>query len=189
MSLQRNFRVGGVSITAVVLLFALTPLGVCRIAAAQQVEPEPAETIEEIVVYGHKSLVQLHLELYKAEEAIIDLFNSLNSDDEFDIQCDRGSQTGSHIQKRVCIPNFERDLRGEATREYLSNTRYGMGGAYIHPVLEIKEKHEILRREMEALMVERPELAEAMSKAFDAKQVYDSERQKRCEGRVLLCRK
>ena len=189
MSLQRNFRVGGVSITAVVLLFALTPLGVCRIAAAQQVEPEPAETIEEIVVYGHKSLVQLHLELYKAEEAIIDLFNSLNSDDEFDIQCDRGSQTGSHIQKRVCIPNFERDLRGEATREYLSNTRYGMGGPYIHPVLEIKEKHEILRREMEALMVERPELAEAMSKAFDAKQVYDSERQKRCEGRFLLCRK
>ena len=184
MSLQRNFRVGGVSTTAVVLLFALTPLGMCRIAAAQQVEPEPAETIEEIVVYGHKSLVRLHLELYKAEDAVIDLFNSLNSDDEFDIRCRKEGPTGSKIKERVCKTNYERDLIGKATRQSLLP-----GGVYIHPVLEIKQKDELLRKEMEALMVERPELANAISKASDAKQVYDSERQKRCEGRVLICRK
>jgi hypothetical protein len=184
MSLQRNFRVGGVSTTAVVLLLALTPLGMCRIAAAQQVEPEPAETIEEIVVYGHKSLVRLHRDLYKAEDAVFDLFNSLNSDDEFNIRCRKEAPTGSHIKKRVCKTNYFRDLIREATHEALS-----IGGAYIHPVQEIKRKDELLRKEMEALMVERPELANAISKAFDAKQVYDSERQKRCEGRFLICRK
>ena len=184
MSLQRNFRVGGVSTTAVVLLFALTPLGMCRIAAAQQVEPEPAETIEEIVVYGNKSLVQLHLELYKAEDVAFEVFNSLNSDDEFDIHCYKEAPTGSHIKKRVCKTNYQRDLIGEATRE-----SFLFGGPYIHPVLEIKQKDELMRKEMEALMVERPELLNAVSEAFDAKQVYDSERQKRCEGRVLICRK
>jgi hypothetical protein len=97
MSLQRNFRVGGVSTTAAVLLFALAPLGTCMSAPAQQVEPEPAETIEEIVVYGNKSLVQLRLELYKAEDAVFDLFNSLNSDDEFDVHCYKEAPIGSHI--------------------------------------------------------------------------------------------
>jgi hypothetical protein len=189
MSLQRNFRVGGVSTTVVVLLFALVPLGMCRIVAAQEAEPEPAETIEEIVVYGNKSLVRLRLELYKAEDAVIDLFNSLNSDDEFDIHCRKEAPTGGRIKYRACKTNYVRDLVGAATREALLSAQNGMGGAYLHPVLEIKQKDELMRNEMEALLVERPELQNAFSEASDAKQVYDSERQKRCEGRVLICRK
>jgi len=184
MSLQRNFRVGGVSTTAVVLLFALAPLSMCRIAAAQEGEPEPAETIEEIVVYGYKSIVQLHLELYKAEDAVFDLFNSLNSDDEFDIHCYKEAPTGSHIKERVCKTNYFRELIGEATRHSLL-----IGWPYVHPVAEIKQKDELLRKEMEALVAERPELLNVLSEYSDAKQVYDSERQKRCEGRVFICRK
>ena len=184
MSLQRNFRVGGVSTTAVVLLFALAPLSMCRIAAAQEGEPEPTETIEEIVVYGNKSLVQLRRELYNAEDAVFDLFNSLNSDDEFDIHCYKEAPTGSHIKKRVCKTNFLRELIGEATRQSLI-----MEMPYLHPVAKIKQKDELLRKEMEALVAERPELLNALSEASDAKQVYDSERQKRCEGRFLICRK
>ena len=184
MSLQRNFRVGGVSTTAVVLLFALAPLSMCRIAAAQEGEPEPTETIEEIVVYGKKSLVQLRLKLYKAEEAVIDLFNSLNSDDEFDIHCYKEAPTGSHIKKRVCKTNYLRDLTAEATRQWLL-----IGGMYIHPVAKIRQKNELLRKEMEALVVERPELLNAFSEASDAKQVLDSEHKRRCEGRIFICRK
>jgi hypothetical protein len=184
MSLQRNFRVGGVSTTAVVLLFALAPLSMCRIAAAQEGEPEPTETIEEIVVYGNKSLARLHLELYKAEDAVFDLFNSLNSDDEFDIHCYKEAPTGSHIKKRVCKTNYVRDLIGEATRKALL-----IGGPYIHPVAKIKQKDELLRKEMEALVVERPGLLNAFSEAYDAKQIYDSEHKRRCEGRIFICRK
>jgi len=141
MSVQRNIRVGGVSTTAVVLLFALTPLGMCRIAAAQQAEPGPTETIEEVVVYGNKSLSQLRRELYKAEDAVIDLFNSLNSDDEFDIRCYKEAPTGSHIKKRVCKTNYVRDLIGKATRRSLLPD-----GMYIHPAAEIKQKDELLQK-------------------------------------------
>ena len=184
MSLQRNFRVGGVSTTAVVLLLALVPVGMCQTASVQKEEPAPSDTIDEITVYGDKSLRKLHRELYKAEDAVIDLFNSLNSDDEFDIHCYKEAPTGSHIKKRVCKTNYFRDLIGAETRQSLLTEM-----PYIHPVAKIKQKDELLRKEMEALMVERPELANAISKAADAKQAYESERQKRCEGRVFICRK
>jgi hypothetical protein len=183
MSLQRKFRVGGVSTTAVVLLFALAPLSMCRIAAAQEGEPEPTETIEEVVVYGNKSLVQLRRELYKAEDAVFDLFNSLNSDDEFDIHCYKEAPTGSHIKKRVCKTNYFRDLIGEATRQAF------LTGMYHHPVAKIKQKDELMRKEMEALLVERPKLLKALNEYSDAKQVLESEHRRRCEGRFLICRK
>jgi len=144
--------------------------------------PEPAETIEEIVVYGDKSLVQLRIEMYKAEDAFFDLFNSLNSDDEFDIRCRKDARTGSHIKNRVCEANYYRDLVGEATRESLI-----IGGPYIHPSAKIRQKEELLHKEVEALLVERPELLNVLSEAVNAKQVYDSERQKRCEGRIFIC--
>jgi hypothetical protein len=64
-----------------------------------------------------------------------------------------------------------------------------IGGPYIHPVAKIKQKDELLRKEMEALVVERPGLLNAFSEAYDAKQVYDSEHKRRCEGRIFICRK
>ncbi len=185
MSLQRNFKFGGVSTTVAVLLFALAPLGMCMSAPAQQVEPEPVETIEEIVVYGNKSLVQLRLEYYKTEDVVFEVFNSLNSDDEFDIHCYKEAPTGSRIKKRVCKTNYVRDLTAEATRRW----RQGLTISYIHPVAKIQQKDKILIEEMEALVVERPELLKALNEYSDAKQVLESERQRRCEGRVFICRK
>ncbi len=184
MSLQRNFRVGGVSTTAVVLLFALAPLSMCRIAAAQEGEPEPTETIEEIVVYGKKSLVRLRLEMYKAEDVAFEVFNSLNSDDKFDIHCRKEAPIGSHILRRVCRPNYVGELTGVATRQSLLT-----GDLYLHPAAKIKQMDELLRKEMEALVVKRPELLNALSEYSDAKQVLDSEHKRRCEGRIFICRK
>jgi hypothetical protein len=185
MSLQRNFKVGGSSKTAAVLLFALAPLDMCMSAPGQQVEPEPTETIEEIVVYGNKSLIQLRLELYKAENVVFEVFNSLNSDDEFDIHCYKEAPTGSHIKKRVCRTNYVGDLTAAATRLWL----LGITGYYSHPVAKIQQKDKILIEEMEALVVERPELLKALNEYSDAKQVLESEHQRRCEGRVFICRK
>jgi len=185
MSFQRNFKVGGVSKTAAVLLFALAPLGMCVSASAQQVEPGPAETIEEIVVYGSKSLVHLRLEMYKAEDIVFEVFNSLNSDDELDIHCYQEAPTGSHIKKRVCQTNYVRDLTAEATRLWVQ----GITASYSHPVAKIRQKDKILIEEMEALVVEHPEMLKALNEYSGAKQVLESERQRRCEGRVFICRK
>ena len=60
---------------------------------------------------------------------------------------------------------------------------------YLHPWAKIKQNDELLRKEMEALVVKRPELLNALSEFSDAKQVLDSERERRCEGRAFICRK
>ena len=130
-------------------------------------------------------LVKLRFEYYKAEDVVFEVFNSLNSDDEFDIHCYQEAPTGSHIKKRVCQTNYVRDLTAEATSLWL----LGITGFYNHPVAKIQQKDKILNEEMEALVVERPELLKALNEYSDAKQVLESERQRRCEGRVFICRK
>ena len=63
-----------------------------------------------------------------------------------------------------------------------------MGQTYFPPVAKIRQKDEILRKEMEALVIERPELLKALSEFSDVKQMLESEHQKRCEGRIFICR-
>jgi hypothetical protein len=79
------------------LLAALALTG--TFAAAQDEtedsEPEsvsvPGLAIEEIVVYREQTLNTLRLEVYRVEEAFYDAFNAANSNDEFDITCERQS--------------------------------------------------------------------------------------------------
>ena len=185
MFLQRVFRITELFATGAMLLLTLTSVGLCQNAPVQEVESDPTETIEEIVVYGEKSLIRLRYELYKAEEVVFDLFNSLNSDDEFDIHCYKEAPIGSHIKRRICTPNYVRELVAEATRLAL----LGIIGSYSHPVAKIQQKDKLLREEMEALVIERPELLKALSEFADAKQILETERQRRCEGRLIICRK
>jgi hypothetical protein len=59
MSLQRVFRVTEVFTTVAALLFAVTSVGMCQAASAQEVGPAPSDKIDEIIVYGDKSLRRL----------------------------------------------------------------------------------------------------------------------------------
>ncbi len=184
MSLQRNFRVGGVLTTGVVLLFALAPFGMCQNALVQEVEPETSDTIEEIVVHGNKSITQLRLELYRAQEVAFDLFNSLNSDDDYDIHCYKEAPIGSHIMRRVCKPNYVKKLTAAATSRWLLG---GQSQTYLHPTARIRRKDKLLREEMEALVIERPELLKVLSEFSDANLALESERKRRCEDQIAEC--
>ena len=184
MFLQRVFRITELFATGAMLLLALASVGLCQNAPVQEVESDPTESIEEIVVYGEKSLVRLRFEFYKAEEVVFDLFNSLNSDDEFDIHCYKEAPIGSHIKRRICKPNYVRELTAEATARWLLG-----GQPYLDPVARIQQKDKLLREEMEALVIERPELLKVLSEFSDAKQILETERQRRCEGRIIICSK
>ena len=122
MSLRCIFRVGSVVTTGAVLLLALAPIGMCQTTPVQKEEPVPSETIDEITVYGDKSLQVLRQELYRAEDNAYNVFNLLNSD-------------------------------------------------------------------MEALVVKHPELFRALEEFSHAKRVLESERQRRCEDKILICQR
>jgi hypothetical protein len=86
--------------TGALLLLALPLSGECQSDAVQT--QESSEPIEEIVVRGYKPLVHLKHEMYDAEEALYKVFNSLNSDDDYDIHCYKEAPTGSKLKRRVC---------------------------------------------------------------------------------------
>ena len=90
----------------------------------------PPPVGDEIIVIG-KSPSQIRVEMERAEEAVYDRFNALNSDHQFDIHCRWEVPINSHISRRVCQPNFLRDAEAKAGQETL-RARQG-GGSGIDP--------------------------------------------------------
>jgi hypothetical protein len=182
MFLQRISRIGRFCGAAVTLMLALIPVGFCQTTSNQEDEQVSSEIVEEIVVYGEKSLTQLRLELHRAEDKVYALFNLLNSDDEYDIHCYREAPIGSHIKRRVCRANFVVKATSEEARDFLLGQPGPSAWAKIQP------KNKLLQEEMEAL-VERPEFLKALSEFSDANQILESEHQRKCEGQVIICRR
>ena len=183
MFAQPKIRLGGVCTAGIVLLFVLTPVGVCQTVSNQKEEPALPDAIEEIVVYGNKSLGQLRDQMHRAEIKVFDLFNSFNNDDEFNVHCRRVARIGTRIKNRVCKPNYVADLVAKETAAFWG------GPPFVYPSALIRRKDEMLQAKMEALLMERPELVKALNEFTIAKQVFDSEYQRRCDGRVFLCRR
>ena len=106
-------------------LVLLTALTLGRVAAQSEPTPpadradERAEQIEEITVLGQRSLRALRLEVQAARERVYDLFNSLNSNDEFDITCQNVPMTGTRIPQRVCRPQFAGNATSTAASGFL----------------------------------------------------------------------
>jgi hypothetical protein len=70
--------------------------------------PSPAPPVpsdEEVIVQG-RTPQEVRLEIERVENAVYERFNSLNSNDDFDIFCAEHAPTGSNIPVRSCRPNF-----------------------------------------------------------------------------------
>ena len=180
MFLPRAFRINVVVTTGVVLLLVLPVSGACQ--SESVLAAESSEMIEEVLVLGSKSLVKLKLEMYRAEDALYDLYSSLNTDDEFDIHCYKEAPTGSHIKRRVCRPNFLTKLLREETQRMMR------GEPYVYPTAAIKKMNEHMLADMTETALEHPELLNVIVRYSETKQTLESERKRRCEGRFLICR-
>jgi tetratricopeptide (TPR) repeat protein len=86
---------------------------------AGPIQSEEIVVDEEITVVGQSSLRLLRLEVQVARERVYGLFNSLNSDDEFDIHCQNAPRTGTRIPRRVCRPRYADNGTGDAGKEFL----------------------------------------------------------------------
>src|SRR5689334_14628455 len=105
-------------VIAAALLVASSPL-----AAAQDEPPATAsavqaqEPVDEVVVRGKRTLFSLRKELQAARENVWDVFNTINSDDDFDIACTSAPQTGSHYKKRACRPQYATNATRQAGQD------------------------------------------------------------------------
>jgi len=137
---------------------------------------ESSESIEEIIVYGDKSLGALRREVYKAEEKFFDLFNSLNQDFEYDVNCYYEVPSFTHIRHHVCRANFV----VEATSvQYVEIRTRGPRYPTVPPELVIAKKKKLFRQKMEALVADHPELLQALTEYNGKRTTLESERDKR----------
>ena len=178
---QRAFDSSVIATTGVLLLLALPLSGECQSDAVQT--QESSELIEEIVVWGYKPLINLKFEMYEAEEALYKVFNSLNSNDDYDIHCYEEAPTGSKLKERVCKTEKIGKILAEQTEKMMR------GEPYVFPTNEIKKMNERMLAEMTELASTHPEYLKALETYHQRKQTWESEHKRRCEGRLIICRR
>ncbi len=160
-------------------------------AVAQQDTDILSVELEEIIVIGERPLYSLQIEIYKAEEIKFELFNSLNSTDDFDITCEWVAHTylNSRIKRRECDVGFMKKARADDARFFMDNMQYDL------PFLlrsdqqltgEFAHKTEAFKKEMVELAVKHPSLAKAMINEIELKQRYNLERRERYKDSILI---
>lgn len=174
----------------VVRLLAWGALTLCVFAAggslAQEAPAEDAEArepVEEITVYGEKSLGKLKFEYEVAEESFYKLYNELNDEWKYDVVCRNEMATNSHIRHRVCWPRYALEaMEQEADSKFFPRGAVDPGV----PALMTAEGKR-LRERIARLAEEDPRLLQALIEFRDKYQLYKSERGRRCVGGPLLC--
>jgi hypothetical protein len=112
-------------LTAPFLLFIAIASGGTALAQTEQKGRGGAggsarqDTSDEVIVRG-KRLGELRFDLQVAREHAFDIFNEINSNDDFDVHCGDETRGFSHARKRVCRPRFENRIAAQAGRDYLA---------------------------------------------------------------------
>lgn len=164
-----RFRSHGSSVAGAALLLALATAGFCEDATEQNTRPAQDESIDEVTVYGTKSLNTLRIELRRAEEKVFVLFNEFNLDDEYDIHCEEWIPTGSLTKRRRCAPNYIRTASTEQD-QYFYNSHIG------NEIKSIPEMNKNLKRKMDALVAEQPDFREVFIEYETARESYEGKR-------------
>jgi hypothetical protein len=118
------------SVGLLVLLTAASATGAAAQSAA--VSPSAAasraasEQAEEIVVRGRR-LADFRIEVEQARVRAYDIFNEINSDDDFDVRCAHEQATGTRMRQQICRARFEDRISATAAKDYFSALRWRCG--------------------------------------------------------------
>ena len=169
--------------------------------AARQAEPE------EVVVRGRR-VGELRLEVELKRERAYEIFNEINSSDDFDVSCDKENTSGTRLRRQVCRARFEDDISSDAAREYMAtmfllceptpdqfgggmslNTQacmFGGAGESATASAQAVEGRALLKRdqmteEIWRVARENDEFAQAILDWYEANQQYDEARKRRAD--------
>ena len=156
-------------------------------ALAQDADESSGESIEEITVVGQKTLLNLKFAAQRAEEDFFKLFNELNDNDEFDVYCDKDSNTYSRIKRRRCWSPFEREIEEDAMRDMVGASGQLGAGTRRLPLNEglVRAKRKQQAEMLKRMVLENPELQELYSHYGEANIEYFTERERRCADNLL----
>jgi len=184
----------------IVVLFLLawgySPVFAGQEAPAEEVDRQTERTPEEIIVYGKTSVIILQNALYRAEESFFDMFNALNSDDLFDVDCKKRQKSIEERRKEhSCLPNFALKYAAQASSGFARDMHYGAfkGGANSSfGDLEYQARVRAMEKKMWAEIVELaktdPAFREEIRNLQSAKRALEAEKQRRGSCKKLFCR-
>ena len=134
--------------------------------------PDSDRPIEEIQVLGSRTLYSIRMEIVDEENKIFSMFNELNSDDDFDILCDKIAPTGSHIRQRVCEPRFVTETRARMAQDFM----LGIGALNESSDLGVETKLQQDEMEKEHLKIaaEYPEYLEMLTKLMNLRATLET---------------
>jgi hypothetical protein len=85
------------------------------------------EAPEEIVVRGRR-LEEFRLEVEKLRVRAYDIFNEINSSDDFDVRCVTEQRTGTRRGRQVCAAQFEVRISSRAAKDYMAAMKDACNG-------------------------------------------------------------
>ena len=170
-------------------------------AAPQRAEDTPRQDAPEEVVVRGKRVGQLRAEVEAARQRAYDVFNEINTNDEFDVRCRKETRTGSNVPTQVCRARFEDEISAAAAGEYASTLfrlcqpdttgfldtqacMFNQPGVTAKSSAQGVEnqsppKHEQMAEEILRLARENDQLAEAIFGLYEASQEYEAARKRR----------
>jgi len=175
---------GARHVAGALLIFVLSPIALCQ-PTSQTDDPEPVPgEIEEIIVYGKMNLIQLKYEMYRAEEAFLDLFNSLNTNDEFDFKCKSVTDLETRRRRHECTPKFYARMLSRTTMDRAMGMRNRINSGDLIQAAgptkaRIERKEQELATEMLTLIAENAEMRAAYRKLSASKKAYETRTEER----------
>ncbi|MCP5329546.1 MAG: hypothetical protein H7A05_04785 [Pseudomonadales bacterium] len=114
--------------------------------------PSAQAAEEEQINIDDLSPAQLRSEIEKIQTEFYRVFNQLNEDDDFDVECRKYTPTGSNIPQTGCEPRFLTKRRGDNANDYRQGTDELVGNDAL--VKELQPQFEELTAKMNALAKE-----------------------------------
>lgn len=162
MSVLAHYKILTSTLIEMFGLLALCNAALAAEDTAEENEPENEAviTLEQIIVTGQRSLFLLRAQIESARESLYSSYNDFNVDDEFDVNCQRVTWTGTHIPGQQCWPAFFERLVAENSQDSL------IGIGFLIPAGELAnlyaERFDELRVNLEKVARETPPVADAM---------------------------
>jgi len=150
---------------------------------------------EEIIVYGETNVIILRNALNLAQESFFDMYNTLNSDDDFDVECKKRQQSISQrARTHRCMPVFALKYAAQAGSGFHSAMANAFGGAASSGAANLEYQARVKAREKE-MWAEIAELAktnsqfrEEIKKLMAAGRAMDAEKERRGPCPKIFCR-
>jgi hypothetical protein len=170
LSIEKN-------LVSIFILFLLPVLPVYSAELSLVEALEEEVEIEEISITGRRTMSNVNRLIERAENVQFDLFNDLVEDKEFQIMCQKITQTGTFISERDCEPRFMKTARKEdglaskaGNRITLTGSRYSNAPAVY--VVDNRSNRELDQQEakqfekLDQLMIELGSENEALGNAI-----------------------